>query len=69
MVAEESAATQIDFTSPDSPAPKSLDRAYGFDDVAIVPGAVTTNPDLVTPEFTLSQYTFSNPIIAAAMDA
>tara|TARA_B100000686_G_scaffold164252_1_gene171871 strand:+ start:174 stop:1376 length:1203 start_codon:yes stop_codon:yes gene_type:complete len=68
MVAEESAVTQIDFTPPDGPAPKSLDRAYGFDDVAIVPGAVTTNPDLVTPEFTLAQYTFSNPIIAAAMD-
>ena len=43
MVAEESAATQIDFTSADSPGPKNLDRAYGFDDVAIVPGAVTVS--------------------------
>ena len=48
---------------------KSLERAWGFDDVAIVPGAVTTNPDLVEPAFTLGEHTFDVPILASAMDA
>ena len=48
--------------------PKTLEHAYGFDDVAIVPGAVTTNPDLVEPTFTLGEHTFSTPIIASSMD-
>ncbi len=47
---------------------KSLEHAYGFDDVAIVPGAVTTNPELVTPEFTIGDLTFQIPVIASAMD-
>ena len=47
---------------------KSLESAYGFDDVAIVPGAVTTNPELVTTEFTLGEHTFPVPIIASSMD-
>ncbi len=48
--------------------PKSLDHSYGFDDVAIVPGAVTTNPDLVEPTFALGEHTFRTPIIASSMD-
>ena len=48
--------------------PKQLEHAYGFDDVAIVPGAVTTNPDLVEPSFTLGEHTFKTPIIASSMD-
>jgi IMP dehydrogenase len=48
--------------------PKSLDHSYGFDDVAIVPGAVTTNPELVEPSFTLGEHTFRTPIIASSMD-
>lgn len=48
--------------------PKTLEHAYGFDDVAIVPGAVTTNPEMVTPEFTLGEHTFAIPVIASAMD-
>jgi IMP dehydrogenase len=48
--------------------PKTLHHAYGFDDVAIVPGAVTTNPELVTPEFSLGDLTFRIPVIASAMD-
>ncbi len=47
---------------------KTLESAYGFDDVAIVPGAVTTNPELVTTEFTLGEHTFPVPIIASSMD-
>lgn len=48
---------------------KVLENAYGFDDVAIVPGAVTTNPELVTTEFALGERTYSIPIWASAMDA
>ena len=49
-------------------APKSLEHSYGFDDVAIVPGTVTTNPNLVKPDFILGNHTFRIPIIASAMD-
>ena len=48
---------------------KVLENAYGFDDVAIVPGAVTTNPELVTTEFALGERIYSVPIWASAMDA
>jgi IMP dehydrogenase len=48
---------------------KTLEHAYGFDDVAIVPGSVTTNPELVTPEFQLGERTFALPILASSMDA
>jgi IMP dehydrogenase len=47
---------------------KTLEHAYGFDDVAIVPGAVTTNPDMVSTEFALGEQTLAIPIIAASMD-
>ena len=48
---------------------KTLERAWGFDDVAIVPGAVTTNPDLVEPQLTIGERVFDLPILASAMDA
>ncbi|HJM76144.1 MAG TPA: GuaB3 family IMP dehydrogenase-related protein [Dehalococcoidia bacterium] len=48
---------------------KSLEQAWGFDDVAIVPGALTTNPDMVEPTFTLGEHSFAMPIMASAMDA
>lgn len=48
---------------------KTLEHAYGFDDVAIVPGAVTTNPEMVSPEFQLGSHTFPIPILASSMDA
>ena len=50
-------------------ARKILEHAYGFDDVAIVPGTVTTNPEMVEPTFTLGERTYSVPIFASAMDA
>ena len=50
-------------------ARKPLEHVWGFDDVAIVPGAVTTNPELVEPTFTLGERTFELPIMASAMDA
>ena len=47
---------------------KQLRRAYGFDEVAIVPGNVTVNPDQTNIELKIGEYTFAIPIIAAAMD-
>jgi IMP dehydrogenase len=52
-----------------SPQFKELRRAYGFDEVAIVPGDVTINPEQTNIDFTVGKLTFSIPIIAAAMDA
>jgi len=48
---------------------KELERAYGFDEVALVPGDVTINPDQTNIDFTLKNYTFSIPILTSAMDA
>ena len=59
--------TNIDLSS-STVRPKTLEHAYGFDDVAIVPGAVTTNPELVEPTFTLGEQSFRIPILASAMD-
>ncbi|MCM8813138.1 MAG: GuaB3 family IMP dehydrogenase-related protein [Candidatus Omnitrophica bacterium] len=43
-------------------------RCYGFDEVALVPGMVTINPNEVDTSFALADMTFKVPIIAAAMD-
>ncbi len=48
---------------------KQLRRSYGFDEVAIVPGNITINPDQTNIDFQIGNFTFSIPIIAAAMDA
>jgi IMP dehydrogenase len=48
---------------------KQLRRAYGFDEVAIVPGDETINPDQTNTDFRIEDLTFSIPIIASAMDA
>ncbi|NIP41137.1 MAG: GuaB3 family IMP dehydrogenase-related protein, partial [Aliifodinibius sp.] len=48
---------------------KDLRRSYGFDEIAIVPGDVTANPDQINIEFKIANYTFPTPIIASAMDA
>ncbi len=42
--------------------------AYGFDDIALVPGAVTINPAEVDISWELCGHRFEIPIIAAAMD-
>ena len=52
-----------------TPQFKSLRRAYGFDEMAIVPGDVTINPDQTSIDFKIGEFTFSIPIMAAAMDA
>ncbi len=47
---------------------KELDRAYGFDEVAIVPGQVTINPELTSTKMTIGDLEFEIPIMASAMD-
>ena len=42
--------------------------AYGFDDIALVPGALTINPNEVDISWELCGHRFPIPIIAAAMD-
>ena len=57
---------------------KEMERAYGFDDVAIVPGSVTINPDQADIHLTIEnpvvfiaskELNFPIPILASAMDA
>jgi IMP dehydrogenase len=48
---------------------KEIERTYGFDEVSLVPGDVTINPDQTDIEFTVRDYTLSIPILASAMDA
>ena len=48
---------------------KQLRYSYGFDEVAIVPGDITINPDQTNIDFKIEGFTFSIPILAAAMDA
>ncbi|MFC1965536.1 GuaB3 family IMP dehydrogenase-related protein [Chloroflexota bacterium] len=52
-----------------APKFKQLRRSYGFDEVAIVPGDVTINPDQTNTDFKVGSFTFTIPILAAAMDA
>lgn len=47
---------------------KRARRAYGFDEVALVPGGITINPDEIELSFVLDGVTMSLPILAAAMD-
>ena len=47
---------------------KRARRAYGFDEVALVPGRVTINPQEVDSSFTLGPLRLDVPILAAAMD-
>ncbi len=53
----------------DTPQFKQLRHSYGFDEVAIVPGDVTVNPEQTNIDFKIGNLTFSIPILAAAMDA
>ena len=43
-------------------------RAYGFDDIAIVPSRRTRDPDDIDITWTLGNYRFELPLLAAAMD-
>ncbi|MFA5275965.1 MAG: GuaB3 family IMP dehydrogenase-related protein [Candidatus Omnitrophota bacterium] len=43
-------------------------RCYGFDEIALVPGAQTVNPEEVDTSFEIDGKRFKIPILAAAMD-
>jgi IMP dehydrogenase len=43
-------------------------RAYGFDEIALVPGGVTINPDEVDISFSMGQLTLPLPFLGSAMD-
>ena len=43
-------------------------RCYGFDEIALVPGAQTVNPEEVDTSFEIDGKKFKIPILAAAMD-
>jgi IMP dehydrogenase len=47
---------------------KKARRAYGFDDIAIVPSRRTRDPDDVDISWTLGPYRFDVPLLASAMD-
>ena len=46
---------------------KKARRAYGFDDIAIVPSRRTRDPDDVDISWTLGPYRFELPLLAAAL--
>jgi IMP dehydrogenase len=48
---------------------KSGRRAYGFDDIAIVPSRRTRAPEDVDLSWTIDAYTFELPLMASAMDS
>jgi IMP dehydrogenase len=52
-----------------APRYKQLRQSYGFDEVAIVPGDVTLNPDQTNTDFQIGDLTFSIPVMASAMDS
>jgi IMP dehydrogenase len=47
---------------------RELRRSYGFDEVAIVPGDVTINPDQTNIELEIEGFTLAIPVLASAMD-
>src|ERR671932_2551012 len=47
---------------------KKARRAYGFDDIAIVPSRRTRDPDDIDITWKLGPYRFELPLLAAAMD-
>ncbi len=69
MVATEIAERGVDLgVEDDAPEFKPLRRAYGFEEVAIVPGRVTLNPEQTDISFSMGNHVFDLPILAAAMD-
>ena len=48
---------------------KPTRRAYGFDEIALVPGSTTLDPELCDITYSIGQHRFALPIIASAMDS
>ncbi|MDD5585316.1 MAG: GuaB3 family IMP dehydrogenase-related protein, partial [Candidatus Omnitrophica bacterium] len=47
---------------------KRARRCYGFDEIALVPGKITINPEEVDTSWEFNGKKFAVPILAAAMD-
>jgi IMP dehydrogenase len=47
---------------------KELERSYGFDEVAIVPGEITINPEMTSTQMSIGAFSFDVPVMASAMD-
>ena len=47
---------------------KELERSYGFDEVAIVPGTLTINPEMTSTQLSIGEFAFEAPVLASAMD-
>jgi IMP dehydrogenase len=52
-----------------TPKFKQLKQSYGFDEVAIVPGDVTVNPDQTSTDFQIGDFSFKIPFLTSAMDS
>lgn len=52
-----------------TPRIQKLRRVYGFDEVAIVPGNTTVNPEMTNTDFSVDGMTLTTPVLASAMDA
>ena len=48
---------------------KTIEQTYGYDDVAIVPGEITINPELVNTKINIDNLELEIPIFASAMDS
>ena len=48
---------------------KATRRAYGFDEIALVPGSKTIDPELCNISITLGKHKLEMPILASAMDS
>ena len=59
----------MDVLEPQSPVEARLRRTYGFDEVALVPGAITVDPAEVDLSTDVAGVQLEIPFLAAAMDA
>jgi len=48
---------------------KPTRRAYGFDEIALVPGSTTIDPELCDISYSIGEHLFALPIIGSAMDS
>jgi IMP dehydrogenase len=48
---------------------KATRRAYGFDEIALVPGSATLDPELCDISFQIGEHKCTMPILASAMDS
>ena len=47
---------------------REVRRCYGFDEIALVPGTLTINPEEVDTSLAIGKVKLSIPFIASAMD-